>query len=501
MTMSRSRRRLLAGTAVAVLAAGLGQATAGPARAEEAAPTTITVDRAHPSGRLPADFVGLSYEMRELGTGGFEAHQGNLVQLYRTLGRSNVRISGNTLDRDTLWVPAGQQPPNPLPDWVQDVVTPADIARLGKFLRASGWQAEVGINMGHWDAALAADQARVMFRTLGRDLLAAECGNEPNSWVGKGFRQPGFGYPQYKPEWEACADAVGNSRIAGPDTSGPTSTAAWVASFAQDEQARINMIMQHNYVIGGSGTVTDLLSPATLAKERTVVAPQLAAAKAVHRPIRIDETNSSAGGGIPGVSDTYASALWALDYSLVMAQDGFDGLNFHGGLGVCGAPLYNGKFQIYTPICAADAADEAAKIYKAAPEYYGLWMAAKMGPGTFLPVTVTSDHNVTAYAVRGRDGRTRIAVVEKDETGGAPVHLSLSVGGGRDTAQVLRLTGSTLASPQGIAVQGSTVDRSGRLRPGRADRVAIRGGQLSLDIVSGSAAIITFGGCDDGFPG
>src|SRR5439155_26410717 len=213
-----------------------------------------------------------------------------------------------------------------------------------------------------------ADQARTMFRTMGRRLTAAECGNEPNSWVGKGFRTPPYGYAQYKPEWEACADAVGNSRIAGPDTSSPGSTGPWVAQFADDERSRINLLMAHAYSIGGSAGVTELPSPQTNARQRSSVAAQLAAARAEQVPIRLDETNSAAGGGIQGGSDTYASALWSMDYSLLMAQDGFAGLDFHGGLGVCGAPLYNGKFQHYTPICAANEADAQAKVYIAAPE-------------------------------------------------------------------------------------------------------------------------------------
>src|SRR5205085_390254 len=163
-----------------------------------------------------------------------------------------------------------------------------------------------------------------------------------------------------------------------------------------------------------------------------------------------------------------------------LAQAGFAGLNFHGGFEVCDAPLFNGKFQRYTPlraarhagaaagvhadapelrglsldtlrrsagspadavprphsdgayaarlcnakfqrytpICAANDADAAAKVYTAMPEYYGLYLATLMGSGRFLPVTLSSDHNVTAYAVRGYDGRVRIAVIEKDATNG-----------------------------------------------------------------------------------
>jgi hypothetical protein len=484
--MSRFRLRVTAAVAV-VLAVAVGAYT--PAFADDT--TAVTVDTGHPAGRLPADFVGLSFEMRELGVGNLGAYQGNLVQLLRNLGRSNIRISGNTLDRDTLWVPAGQQPPSPLPDWVQDVVTPNDIARLDGLLRRTGWRAEVGVNVGRYDAALAADEGNALRSILDARLAGAECGNEPNSWVTKGFRPTGYGYPQYRPEWEACANVVGSVPLAGPDTSSPNSTGAWFTSFAQDDGTRLAMLTQHAYSIGATGTVADLLSPATDASEVHSIAAHVAAARAAHLPIRLDETNSAAGGGIKGVSDTYASALWAMDYSLLMAQDGVDGLNFHGGLGVCGAPLYNGKFQLYTPVCAANSADEQAKVYVAAPEYYGLLMASRMGPGTFLPVAIAGSRNVTAYAVRGDDGRTRIALIEKDDTATAPVPVSVNVGVRSGIGQVLHLTGPSLTGADGIAIQGASVDRSGRLAHRPADLVRVHDGVLSLTLAPGSAVIVT----------
>src|SRR5262245_18297372 len=121
---------------------------------------------------------------------------------------------------------------------------------------------------------------------------------------------------------------------------------------------------------------------------------QLATAKALDVPIRLDETNYAAGGGIAGISDSSASALWAMDYSLQMAHDGFAGVTLHSGLGVCDAPLYNGKYQLYTPICAATEADARAKVYKARPEFYGLYLAGRLGPGRFVPVTMSTDRNI-----------------------------------------------------------------------------------------------------------
>jgi hypothetical protein len=161
-----------------------------------------------------------------------------------------------------------------------------------------------------------------------------------------------------------------------------------------------------------------------------------------------------------------------------MAQLGLSGINFHGGLGVCNQPIWNGKWQLYTPVCANDTADEAAQVYHAMPIYYGIWMARQMGPGTFLPLTLSTDRNVDAYAVRGDDGRLRIALVEKDDVTTGPVQVSLDLGAGRGTArtgtaEVLRLTGSALSAAD-TAVQGATVDRSGRLRPGRPDLVRVR---------------------------
>ena len=496
----RLRRIASVAVATALVVAG-GQAVAQAAVADTTG-TTITIDRTHPFGALPSDFVGLSYEMRELSklctngpcTGNFDARQGNLITLLRNLGRSNVRIAGNQLDRDTLWVPAGQQPPSPLPAWVADVVTPADIARLAGVLRETGWKAEVGINLAHFDPTLAADEAQSLQRILGPRLSGVECGNEPNHYAGNGYRPAPYGFAEHQKDWEACASLVGSTRIAAPDLSQPTGTATWFSQFAQAESGKINMLTAHNYT--GATTITQLLSPQIHDKELADVTPQLQAAQAAHLPIRLDETNSAVGGGIAGVSDVYASALWALDYNLNLAQAGFAGLNFHGGFGVCDAPLFNGKFQRYTPICAANDADAAAKVYTAMPEYYGLYLATLMGSGRFLPVTLSSEHNVTAYAVRGYDGRVRIAVIEKDATNGTPVPVSISLSGAHGLASVLHLTGTSLDSAAGVTVQGATVDRSGRLRPGRPDVVRISQGTVSLQVASGSAVLVTLDNCD-----
>jgi hypothetical protein len=482
-------RSLRTGCAVLglALAATIGL-TASPGAAAEPATATLAVDLANPGGRLPGDLVGLSFEMRELGIGNLDARKGNMTQLFKTLGRSNVRISGNTLDRDGIWLPAGQALPSPQPDWLQHVVTPADIKRLDDFLGATGWTTAVGISLGRWDPAAAADQARVMTRVLGRKLIAAECGNEPDQWVGKGFRPAGYAYADYRKDFQACAAAVGpRIPLAGPDAASPSST--WAASLARDEP-RLGTVMLHQYAMDPTGTMARLLSPETYASQLRSITPNLNAAREAGKPLRLDETNSAWGGGIDGVSNKHGAALWALDYSLQLGQAGVAGLNFHGGLGVCDQPIWNGKWQIYTPICASSKAAELAQIYRVTPIYYGLWMARQLGTGRFLPVTLTTDRNLTAYAVRGDDGRLRLAVISKEDPAAGPVSLAVTVGGANRGAGVLTMTGSSLAGVD-TAVQGATVDNAGRLDPGRPAQAKVRGGVLSVELAAGSAAVIT----------
>ncbi|GAA2851622.1 hypothetical protein Acy02nite_35230 [Actinoplanes cyaneus] len=458
---------------------------ATPVPARVAATATITVDTAHPAGRLAADAVGLSFEIRELGIGNLDPAKGNMTQLLRTLGASNLRIGGNTLDRDTLWVPAGQPPPDPKPDWVQDIVTPNDLKRLRGLLDATGWKAEVGLNVGRWDPALATDQARAMDRILGNRLVAVECGNEPDQWEGKALRPAGYAYPQYHADWAACAHAVGHHRIAGPDTAGTSS--AWASSLAADERERMSMLTVHQYASGPDLTIDRMLSAGQITSQLNAVAGNLAAATANGLPMRVDEANSAYSGGVDGVSNRYASALWVIDYGLSMAQAGLAGVNIHGGLGVCNDPIWNGKFQRYTPICAPNKAYELAQQYRVMPIYYGIWMARQLGPGRFLPITIDTDQNLSAYAVKGDDGCTRIALVHKDGT--APVGVTLTVGGRDRSASVLAMTGTAL-DQEAAAVQGATVDAAGRLHP-VPSAAQVKGGKLTLSVDAASAVVVT----------
>ena len=52
---------------------------------------------------------------------------------------------------------------------------------------------------------------------------------------------------------------------------------------------------------------------------------------ATNKEFMMFETNTASCGGFPGVSDAFASSLWAVDYALQMAYDNFTGALFHVG--------------------------------------------------------------------------------------------------------------------------------------------------------------------------
>ena len=78
---------------------------------------------------------------------------------------------------------------------------------------------------------------------------------------------------------------------------------------------------------------------------------------------------------------------------LTLAQAGFAGVNLHGGLGICGAPLYNGKFQRYTPLCAANEEDLRANAL-------GAKGIGEIGITGTAAAVASAVHNATGIRVR-----------------------------------------------------------------------------------------------------
>ncbi len=81
----------------------------------------------------------------------------------------------------------------------------------------------------------------------------------------------------------------------------------------------------------------------------------------------------------------------------------------------------------------------------------------------------------TAWASATSRSGTASGSSTKEDPAAGPVALSVAVGGADRGAGVLTMTGSSLTGVD-TAVQGATVDDTGRLDPGRPARAQIRNG-------------------------
>ena len=125
----------------------------------------------------------------------------------------------------------------------------------------------------------------------------------------------------------------------------------------------------------------------------------LAAVAAAGQRYRLTESNDYLG-GIPGASNAFASALWALDYLHWWAAHGAAGVNFHN------------KQWLYTDTIVPDPAPAAR--YKATPKGYGIKAFTLASAGQARPVAIdnTDGINLTAYCV-GAASEDYVTIINK----------------------------------------------------------------------------------------
>ena len=440
------RRFLLASAATAISL----RAFAEPATAT----ATLTLHPESLGARVPANFVGLSYETQTLTTPSFlsPANTTLIAQFKRLAPQGVLRIGGNTSDIG-WWKPT---PDTPRPEIkthadaaggepTSDLafpITPEAITNLRGFLDATGWTCLYGINLGTNTPARAADEASFVAKTLGDRLEYFQLGNEPDLFF-RHLRDPKtWSADKYFDEWLVEANAiraiVPGARFGLPDTSGNPKWYAIVvdrlASLKAVDRPTIAALSHHYYAFGPpsnpKGTIPFLLHHNDTVDQRahdiSAAAQKLSTTVGATIPYRMTEGNSCYQGGKPGVSDVFAAALWSADYLLTLATAGYAGVNLHGGGGGEVANSLGGKLPgealmpdpnvphprpFYTPI--AQIGGKAV----AEPVFFGMAFAQQFaGAQMFALDFKPGDINATAYAAKTPTGKTLIAILNKDAT-------------------------------------------------------------------------------------
>lgn len=489
---ARSRRdadRPSAAAAAVPAVAAAAEPKLQPSPRPRGRPVRVTVATTPAASASPRYFLGLSFELRSLPSIAGYAEHGDLVALLRSLGPGVLRFGGVSADEQSAWVGPGET----LPGWAGTAVTPAGLAGVARLARETGWRVLLTVDFGHYDPRAAAREAAAARAQLGPALIAIEIGNEPDRFAGKRLRAGGWDIASYRSQalaYRAAIEAAApGTAIAGPDPATGARGLAWLNAAAHTLHPAL--LTDHYYPLSSCGyepTVGELLSPDLHRGTDAMLRRMQAIARAAHTPLRVGETNDISCEGRPGVSDTFASALWALDYIARALNAGVVGLNFHDLLAKLGS---------YSPLLARSPAALATGSLHAQPEWYAL-LAARELPGS-RPLAVhiagTAPGELSASAFRAPDGRLRIVLVDFEPPGSRPLAVRLELPGGARPhvlGSILRLTAPSPAATGGVRLGGREVAPDGNWSmPSALPAVYKHRGALSLQISPSSAAIVT----------
>ena len=435
-------------------------------------------------GNFGPGFVGLSYEKQVLSSPLFTAANTDLIGLFKRLGSGVLRIGGDSVDR-TVWTPDGTGQTSAQ---TSAQIAPADVNGLAAFLQATGWTCIYGINLGGsatgaTTPTLAAAEVSYVAEQLGTSLVGIELGNECET-----YGNPGSFYPynwtvqSFESLWMQYRDSILEATPGAPLT-GPASASnvdGWAIPFGEYVTRGSIHLLTHHYDRGNgsSATAEDLVSPdAALAGQLLQLKY---GAESIDVPFRIDQCSAYSGGGIAGISDTFASSLWAIDMVFNCALGGATGINFQSGNQTASTPIPDNQGLVLSP----------------QPLFYGLLLASMAGQGTLLSTQLSAASlNVTTYAIQTSDGGLSLLIVNKDATQNLDLSITLPAAMTSASLQALTQLSSGATSPSltalsGITLQGATVAADGTFNPSAAYALNLTGQQLTCYIPALSAVLI-----------
>jgi hypothetical protein len=301
----------------------------------------------------------------------------------------------------------------------------------------------------------------------------------PLSWV---FQ---FDAAQYAQIFRAYAGAIApfvhGVTFAGPSETQPHSS--WWAGLPRTGPGRAGIVTVHAYPFltcakPGQPRYPSLggfLSPFAFSQ---FAAPLHTAADEVHArgvPLRITELGSASCGGAHGITDSFATALWAPDALFSLVAAGVDGVNVHVRWDSFNTPL------------------EGPPTLTPRPLLYGMILFEQMlGPGATL--VSTSVHTapgarLSVWAVRLRGGALRVLVINRGARG-ATVRLAL---GRRSPGRVLAMRAPGLAADHGVTLGGASLGADGNwTAPQKLDAVSpSRGGTYNLAVPQYTAEVLS----------
>ncbi|MHB1834349.1 MAG: glycosyl hydrolase family 79 C-terminal domain-containing protein [Solirubrobacteraceae bacterium] len=442
---------------------------------------------------VPTSFLGVSTEYWTIP---IWARQ--MTMLTRVLGMLGVdgairlRIGGDSADR-VAWSPTKEQP-----EWVFEL-TPKGLRQVSTIVNLTHVHLILDLNLVTATPALAARWAKTALAGLPPGSVTAfEIGNEPDIYSRSSWLKitTGSGAPllpqkitatSYANSFASYANALAKVApgvpLLAPALAEPQKNFGWVTKLLNAPHPGLAGITAHRYPYSACskpGTATYPTIARVLSEHATVSMGQTALkveriSDRAKLPLWLTEINSVTCGGTRGVSDTFATALWAPDALLELVRAGAESASVH---------------------VRAEAINMAFSLTKrglvAKPLLYGMIVFARMlEPGAQLirvHLSAPASLHLKAWAVKLPNGTINVLLLDKGSRS-VRVRLRLPLAG---AATIERLTAPKVSSTSGVTLAGQHLTAAATWAGARrTETVTPTGGTYVINVPRYSAALVT----------
>lgn len=461
-------------------AAASANVSAPTLRADQA---VVTVPAQTPLISIPRAFLGLSTEYATMAVD--VQHTALYERVLSQLqvpgdGRFVLRIGGDSADHAIFDQSADRLPPWAFP------VTPALVARTVSIIKDLRLRVIIDLNTISTTARLTGNWVRAAIRQANLpagSLAAFEIGNEPDiynraAWATdiltanppSTLKQASFSplrlpkritAASYARTYEAFARALASAAphvpLVAPALAIATHHLPWISTLLRRPHPGLRVLSAHVYPYSACArpgqalypTVQKLLSENATAGMARTIGPAVALAHKAGFSLRLTEINSVTCGGVNGVSNTFATALWAPDALFELMRAGVEGVNLHARVESINDPFY------YTP-----------RGIGTHPLLYGLILFKRMlgAHARLVPVRLRSSRSLhlKVWAVREGAGSNtlntlNVLVINKGRRS-ALVNLHLPTS---SQASVQRLLAPSASSTSGVTLAGQRLNDQG----------------------------------------
>jgi hypothetical protein len=479
----------------------------------------VTVPSQGPTKAIPEGFLGISMEFTTLPL--VESHEAEWKRvLYEVTDPGPVtlplRLGGDSAQHvrfEPVGAPWAFTPTKRLVDFTARVIS------------ASKLQVIVNVNTissTHQEAAgWMRDLNRLYNTPSGGRIVAFEIGNEPDiynqeAWKrgigieGNGPNNPAGVAPADLPKEitarsfarsftgyaNALASTVPGVPVIAPALAEASDNLEWIKTLLRYRTQNLRVLSAHTYPYSACAkpgdptypTLRRILSESATAGMARTVRPAVKVAHKAGLSLRLTEINSVTCGGLEGVSDTFATALWAPDALFEVMKAGVEGVNLHARVTSINRPFSFDQQGLETR-----------------PLLYGMILFNRMmGPGARLvPVRVRTGSDslhLKVWAVRASSTRDwygtpfvrdplKVLVINKGRKSALiTLHLPASSPG-----FVQRLLAPSASSTSGVTLEGQQLNHQAFWQGKRTqETVAPSGnGAYVLRVRGESAAILT----------